>query len=558
MHILYSYKTISKIVPILLGIFASLIYAININGEFVFDDFTYFIQNNVLTNSSPFDFYTLFNTVTNLWGEVYPFRDFLYILQYKAFGEWTTGYHIVSIILMLCTYFVLFKFISQLIKGHLKYKNSDLNKDYSTWLITVLITSFFLFHPIYVESFSYISGQKDALSLLFILTTMHFIHKAGTFKSNIILYFILGIFFHYIAVLSKFSALLSIVFIPILLIITSMHSRKITTMFIVAWLFANIPVVLWFFHTMQIATDINTMPETIPILERFPRAINYIGSHISHILKPWPLNLGYPSTNYWIFNFHFLLGSLFLVLFLLLSIIKRNKFVILGLCIFVLYISTVIHIYPDIPNDKVYDRYLAVPFIGIIIALIPAIHHLLSKNNVWKKTTIIILSLIITILGILTTQYLPVYKNHLIALEHNYKYFPEKKDALFNYANELINKMELNTAEEVINSSVEFNPENGEKKYMLGRIALERKNYYRAITLLSKSSEESSLNGRPNYADTPLAEAYIAVVDYEKAHHVLTKIIINNQHPVAIYKAKIRLEELKQLKLQQEKLIDKP
>ena len=47
----------------------------------------------------------------------------------------------------------------------------------------------------------------------------------------------------------------------------------------------------------------------------------------------------------------------------------REKPILLGLLIFVIYLIPVLHIFRDIPNAKIYDRYLAIPLIGIFILI---------------------------------------------------------------------------------------------------------------------------------------------------------------------------------------------
>lgn len=551
MNKILNFKLVSIITPILLCLITIAIYALNINGDFVYDDSTYFIRNDVITTISPFDFSALFLTATNLWGEVLPFRDFLYIIQYKAFGDWTTGYHMVSIFLFICSYFALFKLVQILVKNHIQFK-AGVNVSRLVWLTTIIITSIFLFHPIYVESFNYISGQKDALSLLFILLSVYFIYRAGRLESNVILFFILGVFFHYIAILSKLSALSSIPFIPILFLITSTLSRKKIILLITTWLLANIPVIFWFFHIMTISKSLTPYIETAPLLERIPRAINIIGYHVTHIFKPWPLNFGYPFNINWIIDIYFILGVLFISVFSIVAILKRNKFVLLGFFIFILYLLPVLCIYPDINNDKVYDRYLAFPFIGILFSLIPVIIFFLSKNKTWKRIALIFCALIICLLGYFTSKYVPVFQNQLIAAEHTYKYFPHKKNAFFTYVNIIINNRELDKAEEIINNKIELKTEDGEKNYMLGRIYMERRHFIKAIELFRISSQQSTLSGNFIYADGPLAKTYMIMGRYDEAKQVLLKIIEKNpQSPTLTYRAKKMLQEVEQLKAQQ-------
>lgn len=556
-----NFKVVSIVVPALLCIIAILLYTLNIDGEFVYDDDSYFINNNIITTISPFDFSILFGAPTNFWGEVLPFRDFLYVIQYKLFGGRTTGYHIVSLLLYIISYAVLFKLVFTLIKDHLQFKESDKNIVQSSWLLTLFITSFFLFHPIYVESFSYISGQKDALSLLFILLTIYFFHEAGKFKSNVILCFVLGVLFHYLAIFSKFSALSSILFIPILLIATSKYSGKKLNFLMIGWLIANIPVVLWFFYAMTMHVDEITLSYETPMLERIPRAFNYIGYHITHVLKPWPLNFGYPANIDWTFDGYFILGILFMGTFSFFSFIKRNLFVLLGFFIFSLYISTVVHVYPDIANDKVYDRYLAVPFIGIIIALIPSIYFFLSKNSLWKKGTIVFCVSIVAILGFLTSKHLPVFNSMTTALGHTYYYFPNKhnsfafdseENVFFIYINKLINEKEFELAEELINRKTSMSQTNGQKNYLVGRIYMEKRDFNKAIELFQVSSKESDLSNSINNADGPLARIYMLLGRYSEAEQVLMKMLAKNKKNTAnTAQARAMLQELTQIKDQQ-------
>jgi tetratricopeptide (TPR) repeat protein len=548
MNKILNFKILSTLIPILLCIVAILIYSANINGEFVFDDFSYFIGNDIITTISPFDFTILFNTATNLWGEVLPFRDFLYIIQYKAFGSWTTGYHMVSLFLFVCTYIVLFKLILILVKNHTSFEKMNNKSNHIIWLITLLISSVFLFHPIYVETFNYISGQKDALSLLFILLSVYFFYKAGRLESKLILCLTLGIFFHYIAMLSKISALSSIAFIPIFLLITSNQNQKRKYLLIALWLLANIPVILWVFHIIGLANSQLAIVEGVSFLERIPRAFNIIGCQVTHIFKPWPLNFGYPFNINWSIDMYFILGVLFTAVFSVLAILKRNKIILLGFILFILYLLPTLSIYPDMNNDKVYDRYLAAPFIGILIALIPVISYFLSKNRLWKMATIGFFFLIFSVLGFLTSLYVPVFQNQLNASHHTYTYFPSKKYAFFNYLNKLIDIKEYDRAEEVLNNAGIIETENGEKNYMLGRIQLEKGNLIKAIEFYRLSSNQSSLSGNYNYADKVLWEIYVHLKRYQEAEQVLKKIINDNQSPIAVYRAKSMLQEMEQMK----------
>lgn len=434
MQRIFTFKNYAVLLPVLLCVIATLIHSLNLSGTFLSDDETYLVNNAVITSISPFDFSTLFLTTTNIWGEVLPFRDFLYVLQYKAFGNWATGYHLVSLLLFILTYGILFQLIFTLAKNHLPQTPLSKNGKQLAWLLTTILTTVFLFHPTYVEAFNFISGQKDALSMLFILWSVYFMYKAGRLGNNIVLYFILGVLFHYIAVLSKLSALPSILFIPLLLLFTSNQSKKKIVIIIGCWFIANIPVIIWFFHISALAATIQDVIATIPLLERIPRSLNYVGLHLIHILKPWPLSLGYPATIDWVINGNFLLGFLFLSVYSLVAFIKRNKLVLFGFFMFILYLAPVLSIYPDIPNEKVYDRYLAIPFIGLLISLLPVLSKILTKSLLWKKITVGFFAALAAILGFLTSLYVPVFQSGKSLMEHAYFYYPTRGSVALSLA----------------------------------------------------------------------------------------------------------------------------
>jgi tetratricopeptide (TPR) repeat protein len=540
------FKKVSVLVPLLLCAVSLLIYGININGGFVYDDPTYLVYNNVITSISPFDFTILFNTATNLWGEVLPFRDFLYVLQYKAFGSWTTGYHMVSLLLFVCTYIVLFKLIKILVINHIPHEKMQAKRNHISWLITLLISSVFLFHPIYVESFNYISGQKDALSMLFILLSIYFVYKSGRKKTQIILYFVLGIFVHYIAVLSKISALSSILFIPILLLITSNQTIKKKILLIIFWLIGNIPVVIWFFHISAIAQSKINFPVGIPLLERIPRAINYIGHQIAHVIKPFPLNLGYPVGLNWTFDIYFILGILLIAVFSFFLLVKRNRLVLLGCSIFILYLSTTLHIYPDMPNDKVYDRYMAVPFVGLLISIIPVVSFFLTNNKRRERITTGIFIALISLLGFLTSLHVPVFHSVKNAFGHTYRYFPNKKKAVINLANYYFSIKEHDKAFEILEKQYQLTGSDINLRAFKGRYFFLQNKYGDAIAEYEKIIYTSVCSMD---AKMKLAQSYDRTGNSLKAIKFYSETIKSKEIDVFGYKetAKKRIKELQAL-----------
>jgi hypothetical protein len=209
------FQNVVKLFPFIIILISIIIYYPSLFGEFIIDDTTYF-TNDLFTKLNPSDFKSIFLQPSNYWGELYPVRDYLNVLEFYFFGFNTLGYHVISIIIYIVSAIVLFNWIKELFLDFNKDNKALQSIKLKGQIIACILMAFFLLAPMYVENVAYISGQKDILSVLFILLTLYFLYKAGKTTSKKILFLFLGILFHYIAVLSKFSALSSILFIPIL------------------------------------------------------------------------------------------------------------------------------------------------------------------------------------------------------------------------------------------------------------------------------------------------------------------------------------------------------
>jgi len=228
--------------PFIVTLISILIYYPSLFGEFVLDDITYFVENDLLTQKSPLDIVSIFSEPSNYWGEFLPVRDYLYVLEYYFFREHTLGYHLISLLLFLVAGFVLYNWVKALLNDYYPTEPLVKGKLDPASLGASVIVALFLLHPMYVECVAYISGQKDILSMFFILISLSFLYKAGkqSFQNGWI--FVLGVCFHYLAVLSKLGALSTIIFVPLLWYIsTTIKFRKLLKMTLV-WLLANLPV----------------------------------------------------------------------------------------------------------------------------------------------------------------------------------------------------------------------------------------------------------------------------------------------------------------------------
>ena len=68
-----------------------IIYLPALNSEFVIDDRTYFLDNDLLTSLKPWQLAKIFLEPSNYWGELLPIRDLLYVVEYNLFGKKSDG-----------------------------------------------------------------------------------------------------------------------------------------------------------------------------------------------------------------------------------------------------------------------------------------------------------------------------------------------------------------------------------------------------------------------------------------------------------------------------------
>ena len=186
-----------RIFPFIISAIAVIMYYPSLFGRFVIDDGSYF-NDTLLTKLKVSDIKEVFMGATNRWGEMLPLRDYLYVLEYNAFGQWTTGYHLISLLLFIATGFVIYYWTKILFEDR-KFK--ELAPEFKSWpaqASACIVMSLFFLNPMYVESVAYISGQKDILSLFMIVTSLFFLYKIGKKSTqNIYWLFVFGVLLHY-------------------------------------------------------------------------------------------------------------------------------------------------------------------------------------------------------------------------------------------------------------------------------------------------------------------------------------------------------------------------
>jgi hypothetical protein len=519
------FQKVVKLFPFIVIFISIIIYYPSLFGAFVLDDSSYF-ENDLFINLTPLDFNKIFLTSSNYWGELLPIRDYLYVLEFNLFGYNTLGYHIISLLLYISSALVLFYWIKELFTDYYKSKQNLKERILNPHHVACILMAFFLLNPIYVECVAYLSGQKDILSVLFVLLSIYFLYKIGKASSKMFLFFLLGILFHYIAVLSKLSALSSILFIPVLWVITSNKKWKEIWRMIGIWIVANVPVIFWYQYNLKVVSPYNENVLNIvdtPFLERIPRAFNIIGIHVSRIIWPNPLSFGYPFDNKWTIDIYLFIGLVITLIGIFFIIKKRKSMITIGLLLFGIYLAPLLQVYPEFLNaTPIYDRYLAIPLIGIFIVLI-GIFNSFRFNKPVQKIMVYLFIAICVFWGILTINYIPKFKSNLTNFEHSYSLYPDASITQYRYANELLLNGEYELLEKLIATRISTPSNLWLSDYFLGYIEFKKGDFDKAYKLMFSASMQGN-NPKPNIK---LAEIMIIKKDYNSARRMLHRVLPN-------------------------------
>ncbi len=128
------------------------IYAPVINGQFLWDDDAHATRPELRSVEG----------LGRIWFDVgatqqyYPLLHSVFWIEHRAWGNATTGYHVVNILLHVSSAFLLY-----LILGRLKIPGA------------LTAAAIFAAHPVHVESVAWIAEQKNTLSTVFYLAAMH-------------------------------------------------------------------------------------------------------------------------------------------------------------------------------------------------------------------------------------------------------------------------------------------------------------------------------------------------------------------------------------------------
>jgi protein O-mannosyl-transferase len=468
---------------------AVLLYSPTLNYPFHFDDFSNIVENPYIRRLGDFSLLIKGLTLHQSWFRALP--TFTFALNYHFHQLEVFGYHLVNLILHICSGILIYFISKHLLQLKLQREGGAAQDrtgrfpSYPTPLFSLFIALIFIVHPIQVNTVTYIVQRNEGLSsFFFLLSFFLFIKGFGTQGLVKVSYFIgVGI-----ALLgSVFSKEIGFT-LPILLILFDLificrdRETAVRHLKIYGWGFLPIALYLLFFLRGGIlilllkgSGDFFWSP-----VENLMTQANVILQYIKLMVFPWPgwLNVDHDfQVSKTLFEFPTLLSVsaiLSLLVFAILSVKKRRlpSFAIGWFFIILAPTSSLIPLW-DVMVE--YRLYLPMFSYGLLLALMfHGLYRFLSRHYSIKIGQAVVFGtmiFMICVYSIFTLQRNDVFKDGVRLWEDAKKKSPLKARVYNNLGVLLRMNNRLEEAKETLQEALKKNPKNlPAVHYSLGRV----------------------------------------------------------------------------------------
>ena len=527
-------------------VFAFILYGNTIQNSYSLDDdYVTFSDPTVRKGikAIPEIFTSLYANVYGDGGKIkFGYRPIVkttYAIESEFFGANPHISHLINILLYAFTCILVFFLLRRLFK------------DYHI-LFPLLVTTFFMAHPVHTEVVSSLKNRDELLSFMFnIITLIFFVRYADKQK---IIFIFAGLLSFLLAYLSKLIALSFIVIIPLVLYcFTITDHRKIIYIFLADIAVFLIALILPKFYLPDTSRT-KLFVENPLIFENYIWTRTATGFYIlllylKLLIYPHPLLFYYgynmiPMTdwsNIWA------ISSFVIYLLIFIYAIKRirQKHI---LSFGILYYLITISLYTNMvkpPAGIIGERFLLAPSLGFCVVITYFIFRVLKKQaqtpNIELKQSIWIVLISLFLLIPYTAKTIvrnKDWKDHLSLMSHDIKYLENSAKANFIYAgalktealasirnnqNTTENMQKLDLSIKHFKDAVNVYPEYYEALNQLG--SLYYTVYHDPITAVSylKRSIEVRPDYKPPYYN--LAYIYKSSENYEEAIFYYKKML---------------------------------
>jgi len=350
----------------LLLVIAFLLYFNSIDNGYVLDDYhaitvNRFVQEGIagIPELLTIDFWHFSNIRL---GYYRPLPLITYAIEYEFFGLSSTAGHFDNVLLFSISVFLVFLFLSKLFSGF-------------NPLFPFIATLLFAIHPIHTEVVDNIKGRDELLSFLNVIAMLYFAIRYLEDKKTG--YLILSIFLFYLALLSKESAIIGIVFIPLVMYYLGYKSFpdiiKKTLPFTIALLFFYIQKQLLFEATDPvIPNDIVNYPYRDEVVKYSSTFMLFL-FYLRILIFPHPLRYDYsynhiPAVGW--DNIWALIGFVVFIMLIIYGFLQVKKTTRLGFALWFFLIALIPAMSFTILRGGIFaERLLFAPSLGFCIAL---------------------------------------------------------------------------------------------------------------------------------------------------------------------------------------------
>jgi protein O-mannosyl-transferase len=416
-----SFFSNTRLVSILIFVFALILYLNTLPHGFVLDDFMVIKKNSFTQKGiagfweilSKDSFYGYFEgmgeeakSLLVTGGRYRPFSLLCFAFIYQFFGENTFVFHLFTILIYALTCVLLYRTLLLVLKQ--KYEG------YYLYLFCFIAALLFTAHPIHTEVVANIKGCDEILSLMgCIASTYCFFQAWDTGKKN---WFYFGVIAFFLACMSKENAVTFIVIIPLALWFfrtkSTDHSIGYSKIFLglfggfllffiirgfaLNWTFANqapFEIMNNPFIKLQGNKWVNFSSS-----EKLATVMTTLGNYIKLLFFPHPLTHDYYPRQIGIMNFKNLSSILSLLFYIGLLVyavlgIAKKDVIRFGLLFFLVTLSIVSNLLVSV-GTLMNERFVFMPSVGVCL-IFAALIMLLSKYGAKAITSLALLGVIL-------------------------------------------------------------------------------------------------------------------------------------------------------------------
>jgi tetratricopeptide (TPR) repeat protein len=523
---------------------ALLIYLNTLNHSYVLDDFST-IKDNRVTTQGPkaigdiFSHYYRYGYYTSDDGLYRPLPVAIFAIEWWLAPNNPSLAHFVNIMLYALTGWLLFMTLKKLMKNY-------------NVILPFIVTLLFIAHPIHTEVVANIKSLDELLGFLFSFSAIFFL--CDYFEKKSIRTLAIGIFFFFLALLSKESAITMLVGIPLCFLYFKKEKRNeiiISTigLFLMAALFLLIRAYFLSKSTSTEPTDalLNPLLSAKDALHQFSNAMRIMGYYIRLLVFPRPLIYDYSFNQIPLVNSFdplSILSALFYVGLLTYGIIGffKRQLLAFGVLFYLLSLIVFSNLFfllgVSMAERFVYFASLGFSFsVGVLLmkwtktSFEARTYNNLNSFWIANRKLIFVSSLIVFVYSAGTISRNRDWKDNFTLFSHDVEYMPNNARAHSFLGNEIIKTLAVNENDsaqyiqmnlngiEALKQSIEIYPKNIDALNCLGTA-------YQRINRLSEAESSYKQAIALNSTDySYIANFYMNMRDYDSAIKYYSKII---------------------------------